>query len=292
MTASRRLLWSERIERAWARRRVQVRPEDSPEEQRPGMVLITGASRGIGYSLAHEFAAAGHDLMLVARGREGLEEASARIGEQHGVTVHLAPIDLAEADACGRLAAMIEEMGLRVDVLVNNAAIGLSGSFAEHPHDNVARLVDLNVRALSELTRIYLPGMLARGEGGIMNIASLGGAVPGPYQAAYYASKAYVISLSEAIAHEISGLGVRLSVVVPGPVNTHFHNDMGAGTALYARLLMRMSPQAVARAAYSGFRCRKRLITPGVLTTFNYFALRVLPHTLLVPLMGVLLKRR
>ncbi len=283
---------SERIERAWARRLVRARQRSEADDQRPGVTLITGGSRGIGYWLAHEFAAGGNDLVLVARTRKGLEDAAARLGEQHGVKIHIAPVDLAEADACARLATIIEDWGLRVDVLVNNAAIGLSGPFAEHAHGDVARLVNLNVRTLSELTRIYLPGMLARADGGILNIASIGGVVPGPYQAAYYASKAYVISLSEAIAHEISGLGVRLSVVAPGPVDTHFHKGMGADSALYTKLLMPMSPQSVARAAYSGFRCRKRLITPGVLTTFNHFALRVLPHTLLLPLMGVLLKRR
>ncbi len=181
---------------------------------------------------------------------------------------------------------------MRVETLVNNAAIGLSGPFAEHDHAETLRLVDLNMRALTDLMRRYLPEMLARAGGGVLNIASLGGALPGPYQAAYYASKAYVISLSEAVAHEIGGRGTRVSVVVPGPVATRFHESMGAQSALYTRVLGCMDADVVARAAYRGYRCRKLLITPGVLTTLNYFAVRVLPHTILTPLMAILLKRR
>jgi len=282
----------QRLERAWARRHVPADAGPALDDTRRDIVLITGASEGIGRALAVEFAAAGRDLALVARSADKLNALAEELRAAHGVSVDCFPADLAEPGACARLAAALEESGLRVDVLVNNAAIGLSGPFADHSHADVLQLVDLNMRALTDLMHRYLPEMLARGDGGVMNIASLGGVLPGPYQAAYYASKAYVISLSEAVSHEIGGRGTRLSVVAPGPVATRFHESMGAKSALYTHVIGCMDVDVVARAAYRGYRCRKLIITPGLLTTLNYFAARVMPHTLLTPLIGGLLKRR
>jgi short-subunit dehydrogenase len=282
----------QKLERAWARRNVSADARPDAEDTQSDVVLITGASEGIGLSLAHEFAAAGHDLALVARSADKLAENAEALKAGYGVRVDCFPIDLAVHGHCDRLAEELEARGLRVDVLVNNAAIGLSGAFVEQATADVLRLADLNMRVLTDLMHRYLPEMLARGGGGVLNVASLGGALPGPYQAAYYASKAYVISLSEAVAHEIGGRGTRLSVVVPGPVATRFHNTMGAESALYTKVFGCMDPDVVARAAYQGYRCRKLIITPGILTTFNYFAVRILPHTLTTPLMGVLLKKR
>ncbi len=282
----------QRLERAWARRNVPADAGPDPDDTRRDVVLITGASEGIGLSLAREFAAAGHDLALVARSEDKLKEEAAGLRAEFGVQVDCVPIDLAIHGHCDRLAEELEGLGLRVDVLVNNAAIGLSGEFVAHAHADVLRLADLNIRVLTDLMHRYLPEMLKRASGGVLNIASVGGALPGPYQAAYYASKAYVISLTEAVAHEIGGRGTRLSVVAPGPVATRFHQSMGAQSALYTKVIGCMDPDVVARAAYQGYRCRKVVITPGVLTTFNYFAVRILPHALTTPLMGVLLKRR
>jgi hypothetical protein len=282
----------QKLERAWARRDVPADAGPEPDDSRRDVVLITGASEGIGVSLAQEFAAAGHDLALVARSADKLAENAEALKADYGVRVDCFPIDLAIHGHCDRLADDLEARGLRVDVVVNNAAIGLSGPFADQAHADVLRLADLNMRVLSDLMHRYLPEMLKRGSGGVLNVASLGGALPGPYQAAYYASKAYVISLTEAVAHEIGGRGTRLSVVVPGPVATRFHQSMGAESALYTKVLGCMDPDVVARAAYQGFRCRKLIITPGILTTFNYFAVRILPHTLTTPLMGGLLKKR
>jgi len=282
----------EKLERAWARRNVPAEAGPAPGDDRRDVVLVTGASEGIGLSLAEEFAMAGKDVALVARSADKLNESAEWLEATHAIRAFCFPIDLGAPDGCARLAADLDAQGLRVDVLVNNAAIGLSGPFAEQAHADVLRLVDVNMRALSDLMHRYLPEMLARGDGGILNIASLGGVLPGPYQAAYYASKAYVISLSEAVAHEIRGRGTRLSVVVPGPVATRFHEYMGAQSALYTRVIGCMEATAVARAAYLGYRCRKLLITPGILTTFNYLAVRFLPRVLTTPLMGILLKKR
>lgn len=143
--------------------------------------------------------------------------------------------------------------------------------------------------SLTRMMRAALPPMRARGTGGILNVASLGGMTPGPYQAAYYASKAFVISLTEAVGHEVRGEGVRIAVVAPGPVETNFHAAMGAEGAFYRAIVPSASPEAVARSAYRGFMLGRRVIVPGILGTASALALRLLPHALSVPMVGRLL---
>ena len=154
------------------------------------------------------------------------------------------------------------------------------------------QLIDLNVRALTALSRHFLAGMRVRGRGGILNLASLGGYAPGPNQAVYYASKAYVLSFSEAVAAEVAGEGVRISALAPGPVNTRFHARMGAEQALYRYLVMPSSPEGVARAGYRGFALGWRVIVPGILNPFLALAMRILPHRIVIPIVGMLLKQR
>ncbi len=183
----------------------------------------------------------------------------------------------------------IAARGFYLDVLVNNAAIGLSGPFHGQAAADLDRLLALNVTALSRLMQHNLAPMQARQKGGILNVASLGGVVPGPNQAAYYASKAYVISLSEAVAAEVSGQGVRVSTLAPGPVNTGFHADMQAEGSPYRLFLPALSPERAARAAYRGFAFGQRLIVPGLLNRAMYAALRVIPHPISVPIVAWLL---
>jgi short-subunit dehydrogenase len=178
------------------------------------------------------------------------------------------------------------------DVLVNSAGIGLAGRFGEQSADALTQLVDLNVRALTALTRHFLTGMRVRGRGGILNLASLGGYAPGPNQAAYYASKAYVLSLSEAVAAETAGEGVRVCALAPGPVDTRFHARMGAEGALYRTLLPPASAEAVARAGYLGFALGWRVTIPGLINPFLALAMRVMPHRLVIPIVGWLLQPR
>ena len=174
----------------------------------------------------------------------------------------------------------------------NNAAIGLSGPFALHDDEQLGDLIALNVTALTRLSRKALPEMLQRRRGGILNLASLGGYAPGPHQAAYYASKAYVISLTEALAAEASGFGVRISVVAPGPVDTNFHAAMSADNALYRSLLPSLSPERVAASAYRGFIFGQRVIVPHLFNRAMQIALKILPHPLTVPRVAWLLKNR
>ncbi len=284
--------WMQRLETRWMRRYSGPPRILAADAGRQPAAVITGGSEGIGRALADEFAKAGHRLLLVARHRENLEAAAAALRRDFGVEVHVAAIDLSQPDAVTRLDAALIEAGLYADYLVNNAAIGYGGTFAEQEAGRLIQLVDLNVRALTELTRRYLPDMLARARGGVLNVASLGGLLPGPYQAAYYASKAYVVSFTEALAYENAGRGVRICAATPGPVATRFHEKMGVTHANYLKLHSVLNPEGAARVIYSGFMGRRTLVATGVMATFNLSVIGFIPHVILVPFIGWFLKQR
>lgn len=254
-------------------------------------VVITGGASGIGLALARCFLEAGHETVIVGRNASKLEVAAQHLKVSTGSPVTTIICDVSQSDALEKIMAGLKGAGLYLDVLVNNAGMGLAGPFLSHSHADLSRLIAVNIEAVTRLTRAVLPDMLARQRGGVLNVASLGADVPGPNQAAYYASKSYVVSLTEAIASEYSGQGVRISALLPGPVDTAFHEDMGAEQSLYRWLLPSMSADRVARSAYRGFMFGNRVIVPGVSNIFFYVALKVLPHTLTVPLVYWLLRR-
>jgi len=256
------------------------------------VVVVTGGSRGIGLALARRFAKAGHDVAILARNSGALQEAAATIEHDFNVKAHAITTDITDPDAPRRIDEQLTKRGCYLDILINSAGIGLSGRFESHDEKEVVHLLNLNVMALTRLMHYALPDMLARGRGGILNVASLGGLAAGPYQAAYYASKAYVISLTEAVAWENAGEGVRLTVLAPGPVDTSFHEAMGAESSFYRLLLPPLSPERTANSAYSGYVLGRCLVVPGVTNTLMAIALRILPHTLLLPLVGWLLRPR
>ncbi|MGE3712479.1 MAG: SDR family NAD(P)-dependent oxidoreductase [Hyphomicrobiaceae bacterium] len=280
----------------WLRRYRRPEPRAEAEAGRGlAAVVITGASEGIGLALAHRFAASGATVVMIARHADRLEAAARKVREQHGGgpgkgnAIALA-LDVTREDAAQRIDQALAERGLFADVVVNNAGIGLSGAFVTHDVAAMHRLIDLNITALSVLTRHYLPGMLARGRGGIINIASLAGFAPGPYQAIYYASKAFVISLTRAVAHEVRGQGVRVCVVVPGPVDTRFHERMGAQQSIYRQFMPGASAESVARSAYRGFRLGLGVVYPGIVTPVVALMMRLLPGAILFPVIAWLLR--
>ncbi len=256
------------------------------------VALITGASEGLGLALAHEFARAGHALLLVARTGSALTAAAAELARATGVDVHTHSADLSTIEGCKSVECALNEYGLHAEFLVNNAGIGLSGPFVENGSDDLMRLADLNMRAVTDLTHRLLPGMIARGSGGVLNIASLGGYLPGPFQAAYYASKSYVMSLSEALAYEVAGTNVRVSVFAPGPLATRFHERMESQNDIYIRFMGLMSVEQAAQSAYRNFVRGRMVIVPGFINYISAQFLRILPHTLLVPFAAWLLRRR
>lgn len=260
----------------------------STQPVRPA-VVVTGGSRGIGYAIAERFARDAHIVVLVARTSDELERAAATLRISTGTRVETIALDITQNAAIAKIDETLAAYGLYCDVLVNNAGVGLSGPFEGQNERGLDLLVALNVGAPTRLMRHYVGGMMGRGRGGIITIASLGGYIPGPYQAAYYASKAYLISLSEAVAHEVAGTGITVLVVSPGPVATRFHEIMGAERARYRTWLPQMSPERVANAAYFGFRVGRRAIKPGILNALAAYALRILPRPISVPIIAWLL---
>jgi uncharacterized protein len=225
--------------------------------------LVTGASMGIGVDLAVCFAADGYDLILTARTESALTALGTRLAKEHGVRATAIPADLGEYGAGSRLVENIVGRGLTVDVLVNNAGYGMSGSFASSKLHDQLGMIDLNNRALVELTHHLWPGMLQRGRGGVFNVASTAAFQPGPLMAIYYASKAFVLSFSEALWREAAGTGVHVSCLCPGPTVSNFRARAGTGsTRLSKRPLM--SSREVAEQGYAGFQKNERVVITGL----------------------------
>ena len=266
----------------WSRRYVsRINPPAKPVTTAD--TVITGASEGIGLALAHRFAAGGHTVVLVARNAAKLQAGAEAIKRETGRDAVALVIDVNDAGSGLAIDAALHERGLHADIFINNAGFGLSGEFASQPPADIDALVSCNISALTRLSRHFLPGMLARGTGGLINVASLAGLTPGAYQAAYYASKAYVVSLTRAIAYETGGAGVRVCVVTPGPVETGFHARMNADTSFYRRLVPSPTAQAVAAATFRGYRWHRRVVAPGIGATILSAALRITPAFLVIP---------
>jgi len=229
--------------------------------------LITGAAGGIGLELTRLLAADGHDLILVGRDRERLERTGAELRARHGVSVRCESRDLSEPGAALRLWADLQSATTDIDVLVNNAGVGLYGLLEEQSHEALDRMVQLNVAALTTLTRLALPGMRQRRWGRILNLASIVAYQPGgPRMAAYYATKAYVLSFSKGLARELKGSGVSVTVLSPGPAESSFDVTAGASANVPYKRLPKMTAAAVARAGYEGMKRGAMVVIPGFLT--------------------------
>lgn len=250
------------------------------------VAVVTGASAGLGRELARLFAADGHALVLVARREDRLRALADELGEAHGVDAHVLALDLADPSAAPTLARWLADAGLEVEFLVNNAGFGSTGAFAELDVAGELGQIDVNVRALVHLTRLLLPGMRERGRGRILNLGSTAGFQPGPYMATYYASKAFVNSFSEALAHELAGTGVSVTVSCPGPTATEFGDIAGnAKNALFTQGTV-ASAEDVARHAYQAMSKGKRVAIPGLLNKVSARGATLLPRALIVRIAG------
>jgi uncharacterized protein len=238
--------------------------------------LITGASSGIGIALAHEFAAHRHELVLIARREAPLVALAEEIVELGAPRPHLLTIDLTERNACDRIAGALAERGLAPAYLVNNAGLGLFGEVVDLDLTAQLTMIDLNVRALTDLTLRFIDS-LARHRGGILNVASLAAYVPGPRMAVYHATKAYVLSLSEALHRELRPLGITVTALCPGPVVTEFQERSGMAENLYPRLLSRTAGR-VAEDGYDGLMRGRRVVIPGSHNKLTAMLLRMLPR--------------
>jgi short-subunit dehydrogenase len=226
-------------------------------------VLITGASSGIGLELARCFAADGSRLILVARNRDALEKLAAELQSKNKVETVILPADLSLPEAPKQLFDSLAAQKISVDVLVNNAGFGLHGTFLEMPLPRQLEIIKVNVNALVELTGLFLPEMVQRRAGGILNVGSVAGFVPGPNLAIYYASKAFVQSFSEALAEELADTGVSVTVLCPGPTETNFGN-VARGSKVRVAQSKKMTAEEVARAGYRDFRSKKVICVPGL----------------------------
>ena len=242
--------------------------------------LITGASSGIGLELVELFVADGHELVLVARREETLREIAADIAERHGVQVHVVPADLADPEAPAHLAREVDRLGLVVTHLVNNAGFATSGQFLEADPNTQRDMIQVNVTALTSLTRTFLPGMVSRGHGRILNVASTAAFQPGPLMAVYYATKAYVLSFSTALAVELEGTGVTVTTLCPGPTRTGFAQEAGMTNSRLFDRGRGMAADHVARIGYDAMRAGKPLIIPGIVNKTLAFGTRFTPRSL------------
>lgn len=219
------------------------------------VALVTGASAGLGERLAGLFAADHHDVILVARNRARLEELSGQLESAHGVTCHVLPADLADPDAPEALFEAVRERGLDVEYLVNNAGFGSHGDFVELPLEREVAMIEVNVTALVKLTHLFGRRMAERGHGHILNIASTAGFQAGPYMSTYYASKAFVLSFSEGVAHELRPRGVRVTCHCPGATATEFASRSGNDKT---RLFQRSGVADAADVARDAYRAMMR----------------------------------
>jgi len=232
-----------------------------PQERKTA--LITGASGGIGYELAKLFAHDHHDLVLVARNADTLARFADELQRQFGVKVVPVPLDLSETSAPQALFDQLQREGVRVDFLVNNAGYGKFGEFLAVALEDSLGQIEVNITALTALTRLFVPGMIERRFGRIMNVASTAGFQPGPLMAVYYATKAYVISFSEALANELRGTGVTVTCFCPGATDTGFASRAGNDKTRLFKQLGAMDVKTVARDGYRGFMKGKTLVISG-----------------------------
>src|SRR6476659_7627023 len=242
------------------------------------IALITGASSGIGLDLA-QLMAPDFDLIITARNQSELEKIARELEAKHGNHVHVVPADLARPDAPQQIFAEIERRGLPVDILINNAGFGAYGLFAESNLQNDMGMIQLNIAAITLLTKLALPGMLKRKSGKIINFASTPRFQPGPLMSVYYATKAYVIMFSEAIANELKGSGITVTCLCPGATATNF---AGRANMEESRLfkLGAMKSRDVAIAGYKGMMAGKGLVIPGFLNKTVAMSVRFSPRKL------------
>ncbi|WP_426347981.1 SDR family NAD(P)-dependent oxidoreductase [Alloiococcus sp. CFN-8] len=245
--------------------------------------LITGASSGIGLELCHLLAEAGNNIILVARKEKELYELRSSLMKQYDIQVEVIIKDLAAPNAPKEIYTHIMNREIKVDTLINNAGVGSFGPFSKISLEKDMNLIDVNIRALTELTKLFLPELLKREKGRILNVASTAGFMPGPYMATYYASKAYVISFTEALASELKGTAVTVSVLCPGPTKTGFQAKAEMKKSDFVTLGV-MEAKAVALCGFNGMLKGKTIIIPGALNKLLVYGSKLFPRKLLTAL--------
>ncbi len=253
------------------------------------LTLITGASSGIGKAFADRLAKEGHDLIIVARRQADLEAHAAKLQEAHGGKVHVIPMDLSQASSADELFAEVQRRGLVVDGLINNAGVGLHGALEANDPGTLERMITLNVTVLSKLTRLFLPAMLERRSGVILNVASTAAFQPMPYFAAYAATKAFVLSFSEGIAEEVRDRGVKVVALCPGPTSTEFSESASLKTKAlsYAKF---MTAEAVVEDGLDAIRRGEVVKISGLMNAVAARSAPFVPRALLNRITGMIFR--
>jgi uncharacterized protein len=246
------------------------------------VALVTGASAGLGAEFARQLSKRGHRLVLAARRKDRLEVLAKELGDARAVT-----IDLSKADAAAKLMADLEAHGETVDLLVNNAGFGLIGRFAELDARRERQMIDLNIGTLADLCRAVAPGMIEQKSGGIINVASTAAFQPGPKMAVYFATKAFVLSLTEALHEELRPHGIHVTCLCPGPTRTEFGDVAGfGGNGLFDRVAME-SPEVV-KAGLQGLDSNKAVVVPGLVNKVTANSGRFAPRSVVRKIAGAI----
>ena len=251
------------------------------ESKKQEIILITGASTGIGYDLAERFAREGFKrLVLVSRNKEKLSEAAEKLRRNFGAEPFVIAKDLSRSGSAAQLFVELQSRDIQPDILINNAGVGMHGFFVEGSPEKQSEMMHLNMISITELTRLCLPAMLKKRQGKILNVASTAAFQAGPLMAVYYASKAYVLSLSEALANEFKGTGVTMSVLCPGPTRSEFWTAAEIPGEMKLFKLSMMDSVPVAELGYRGLMKGKTLLIPGFMNRFLQFGTRFVPRKL------------
>ena len=242
------------------------------------LALITGASTGFGLEFSKIFAREGYDLVIVARSVDKLNAVKEELESGGTTKVEVLPMDLTEDQAAQRLYDAVKDK--HIDVLINNAGFGDYGAFKDLALDRLTRMIQLNVTSLAQMTRLMLPEMIERGSGYIMNVASIAAFEPGPLMAMYYATKAFVLSLTEGIAEEVRGTGVHVSALCPGPTNTQFASNANLAESRFADWFKKNAPVDVAEYGYKQMMKGKVIIVPGFVNKATVLAAQLMPRAM------------
>ncbi|MFL5824583.1 MAG: SDR family NAD(P)-dependent oxidoreductase [Solirubrobacteraceae bacterium] len=269
-----------------------------PAPSSSSAALVTGASAGIGAEIARELARRGHGVVLVARRKQRLNELADELSSDHGIRAETISCDLGRPAPRGRLPGQIADLGLQIDILINNAGFATGGPFHASDPERELEQVRVLVEAPVALTSAFLPGMVERGSGAILNVASTAAMQPLPHAAGYSAAKAYVLTFSEAIHQEVGGNGVTVTALCPGPVETEFWEGADwqvAGGRSFEKALPRpalVSVQDVAKAGVDGLEAGRRVVVPGLPMRAAMLASRYIPHAVKLPAIEKVMRRR